>query len=113
MRRLCVPMLLATLSAGVAQAASFDCRAARTPDERAVCADRALNDQDVRMAQLYGIVPRTVPMGGREVLQRRQAAWLVQRGSCGASRRCIAAAYDQRLAELEHAMRRVYERGPF
>ena len=49
--------------AGSAGAASFDCRKARTADEKAICAERALNDKDVRMNELYGINRRTLAMG--------------------------------------------------
>jgi uncharacterized protein len=34
-------------------AASFDCSEAETADEKAVCVDRKLNDEDVEMAVLY------------------------------------------------------------
>ena len=50
--------------AGSASAASFNCAKARTADEKAICAERALNDKDVRMNELYGINKRTLAMGG-------------------------------------------------
>ncbi|MDB5454652.1 MAG: hypothetical protein JWP92_237, partial [Caulobacter sp.] len=76
------PLLLAlalTFAAGAAQAASFDCDKARGPDERAVCADRSLNDKDVKMSVLYDINRHTLAMGGRGALQDAQQAWLRER----------------------------------
>ncbi|HFJ2168641.1 TPA: hypothetical protein ACGTUS_002203 [Salmonella enterica] len=43
----CLSLLL--MASGVS-AASFDCRQAKLPDEKAICADRHLNDLDVEMA---------------------------------------------------------------
>eukprot|EP01030_Chromulinospumella_sphaerica_P023143 gene23143-23155_t len=56
-----------------ASAASFDCRRAATATERTICANLGLNDRDVQMAQLYGIVRRLVPMGTRGAIMDRQA----------------------------------------
>jgi uncharacterized protein len=44
--------LLMTAGWQPAAAASFDCSKAETADEKAVCADRKLNDEDVAMAVL-------------------------------------------------------------
>lgn len=102
------------LGAGAASAASFDCNKARTPDEKAICADRALNDQDVRMAQLYDIVRHLVPMGTRGAIMDEQSVWLRQRRTCGANRGCIARAYVRRIAQLNRVLEtRVYPNGPF
>ena len=102
------------LSAGAASAASFDCNKARTADEKAICADRSLNDQDVRMAQLYDIVRHLVPMGTRGAIMDEQTVWLRQRRTCGASRACIARSYATRIAQLNRVLEtRVYVNGPF
>jgi uncharacterized protein len=50
-------------------AASFDCAKARTADEKAICANCALNDKDVKMSVLYDINKRTLAMGGRGALR--------------------------------------------
>ena len=116
MRRLILAVLLAgmvSLGALPAAAASFDCAKARKPDERAICADRALNDQDVRVDQLYDITRHLVPMGGRGAIMDEQRAWLKARQTCGANRACLARSYDQRLGELNSVMERVYSQGPF
>ncbi len=102
------------LAAGAAGAASFDCNKARAPDEKAICNDRALNDQDVRMSLLYDITRRLVPMGSRDAIQDDQKAWLQNRRGCGADRACLARSYRSRVDALTAVLeRRVYPNGPF
>ncbi len=112
MRRLITALVLAA-AATPAAAASFDCGKARAADERAICANRALNDQDVRVDQLYGITRHLVPMGGRGAIMDDQRAWLKSRHACGANQACLARSYDRRLGELNQVMERVYRQGPF
>jgi uncharacterized protein len=102
-----------TALGGAAQAASFDCNRARTADEKAICANRPLNDKDVRMVLLFDITQRLVPMGSRDAIRDSQRAWLVQRRTCGASLACLNTAYDRRIAALNRVMDRVYSAGPF
>lgn len=113
--RALIPLLALGLACatGSASAASFDCRKARAPDEKAICAERSLNDKDVRMDVLYGINRHTLAMGGRGALQDQQRDWLRERRACGASKACIGRLYDRRLAELERSMERIYSNGPF
>ncbi|PVM72940.1 lysozyme inhibitor LprI family protein [Caulobacter radicis] len=112
--RLSIAVALVSLGfAGAAHAASFDCAKARRADEKAICADRTLNDKDVRMALLYDINKRTMGMGARGALMDGQQAWLNDRAGCKANRMCLARAYDRRLGELERSMERIYRAGPF
>ncbi|MEH0197335.1 hypothetical protein V7S57_18260 [Caulobacter sp. CCNWLY153] len=112
--RLSIAVALVSLGfAGAAHAASFDCAKARRADEKAICADRTLNDKDVRMAVLYDINKRTMGMGARGALMDGQQAWLNDRAGCKANRTCLARAYDRRLGELERSMERIYRAGPF
>ena len=116
MRRLISALLLtAVCAAGAAPAAaaSFDCRKARTADETAICANRDLNDQDVRLDQLYGITRHLVPMGGRGAIMDDQRDWLQARKRCGANQSCLAKSYDGRIRQLNTVMDRVYSQGPF
>ena len=105
--------LAPALAPALAQAASFDCAKARTADEKAICANRSLNDKDVRMAQLYEINRKTLAMGGRGALEDRQREWLRDRRTCGGRRVCLNRSYDQRLGELERGLDRIYRAGPF
>lgn len=116
MRRLIAAFVLtAVCAAGAmpAAAASFDCRKARTADEKAICANRDLNDQDVRMDQLYGITRHLVPMGGRGAIMDDQRDWLQARKRCGGNQTCLARSYDNRIRQLNTVMDRVYSQGPF
>ncbi len=48
-----------------AGAASFDCAKAEAADEKAVCADQQLNNEDVEMAVLYTQLKPLLGMGAR------------------------------------------------
>ncbi|MBC7669006.1 lysozyme inhibitor LprI family protein [Caulobacter sp. DWR2-3-1b2] len=116
--RLVLTALALTLVAGtalpsVAGAASFNCAKARTADEKAICANLALNDKDVRMSVLYDINRKTLAMGGRGSLEDAQRQWLRDRRTCGANRACLNRAYDRRLSDLDRSMERIYTNGPF
>ena len=111
--RLALLAMAATVTAGAAQAASFNCDRARTADELTICATLKLNDQDVRLAQLYDISQHLVAMGGRGAIQDAQQEWLRKRRACGADRTCLARTYTRRLAELNQVLERVYRQGPF
>ncbi len=96
-------MLVAAMvfvASGSAQAASFDCARARAADERAICNDRRLNDQDVRMATWLDALRQTQLMGGNGAMRDDQRAWLAQRRTCGGDRMCLARAYDRRVDAL-------------
>lgn len=104
----------APLVGDTARAASFDCTRARAADERAICGNRALEDRDVELATLYGLILRVVPMGSRDAIRDDQTAWLARRGRCGASVVCIRRSYDGRIAELRTIFeQRVVRNGPF
>lgn len=105
-------IFLAIAPAG--HAASFDCEKAATADEKAICADRVLNDKDVTMALLYSIDRRFMGMGARGALMDDQSAWLKSRRACGAGRECLNALYDQRIGVLRIFIdEKVVTRGPF
>jgi uncharacterized protein len=105
------------LIAGVgsmAQAASYDCNKARLASEKTVCANRDLNDRDVKMATTFNIISHAIPMGGRDHLIAEQVIWLKQRNGCGSSVSCIANAYQNRQKQLDQMLQdRVFSHGPF
>jgi uncharacterized protein len=100
MRRLLVLIAAMTFGAAPAKAASFACARAHAPDERTICADRSLNDQDVRMATWLDVLSRIQLMGANGAMRDEQRAWLTRRHLCGADRICLARAYDRRLGDL-------------
>jgi len=83
---------------------SFNCSAAQTAVEQAICADPMLAAKDMRMALLYE------QAGGSRYrpVDERQWRWLAAREACGRVPRavleaCIARTYDARIAELSGA----------
>ncbi len=97
-----------------ASAASFDCRKAASQTELTICANLSLNDRDVQMAQLFGIVRKLVPMGTRAAILDRQVVWVRERNRCGGDRNCLGRSYDKRIRELNRVLeQRVYPQGPF
>jgi uncharacterized protein len=105
--------LTALAAASGVHAASFDCAKAALPDEKAVCANLALNDQDVRMGLLYQLTPGLVAMGQRGDLQDGQVQFLKDRKACGANVPCIATLYRKRIAVMMAIMTTVAQNGPF
>jgi uncharacterized protein len=98
---LALAVLAFMLSGWSAEAASFDCDAKELkPDEKVICANRALNDADVRMATTFELLSGLLAMGARGTLQDEQTAWLKKREECKADAACIKAAYDERLKQF-------------
>lgn len=114
MRRIGVAALVAaSLAASAVHAASFNCTRARTADEKAICADRVLNDKDVRMALLFDVSRHFLAMGRRGALEDAQTEWLKGRRACGANKQCLNGAYDHRIATLQGVIDEVATHGPF
>lgn len=107
-------LALAGVLPGAAGAASFDCARAATADEKAVCASRLLNDRDVELALRFTQMMGLVPMGGQDLLQRDQTAWLDQRRACADDGDCLLRLYDERILRLRELFeQRVAAQGPF
>ena len=85
-----------------AQAASFDCdKPDLAADETSICANRDLNDMDVKMVTTFELITGLLPMGNRGVVQDDQVAWLSKRQACKADLACLRSAYDERMAQLK------------
>ena len=95
------------------QAASFDCAKAESADEKAICADRTLDDADVEMAVLYTQLKPLLAVSTQENLEGAQVAWLKRRTACGGDRACLSKAYADRLGQLRGAFEELAKRGPF
>ena len=85
-----------------AEAASFNCAKASTPDEIAICVTPALSELDVQMAALYG-VRMQIPMlmGAKGAAKDEQRAFLAVRAGGGSNALCIQSVYQQRIAMLQ------------
>lgn len=111
---LLVTLAVAAGLASQAKAASYDCTKSRLATEKTICANRGLNDRDVKMATTFNIISHAVPMGGRDHLIDEQVIWLKQRNGCGSSVSCIANAYQNRQNQLDQMLQdRVFSHGPF
>ncbi len=104
---------LAACFATTVDAASFDCTKARALDEKAICADRTLNDLDVKMSVMLKIGEGFVAMGQRGAIQDDQIAWLKARHACRADRMCLRQSYDKRIATLQAVIDNAASHGPF
>ena len=82
---------------------SFDCGAARTRGEVAVCADGGLASLDRQMAAQFGRAVASADPGERALLERTRSRFLSYRDSCR-SNACIADAYRGRIREIGDIM---------
>lgn len=104
--------LLLTVAWQPSKAASFDCSKAEAADEKTICADRQLNDDDVEMAVLYKQLQPLLGMGARGDMEDEQAAWLKRRATCGTDRACLGKAYQDRVQQLRSGFEALAKRGP-
>ncbi|KJF74047.1 lysozyme inhibitor LprI family protein [Agrobacterium arsenijevicii] len=102
-------IILAASSLGSpASAASFDCtKPDLAPDEKAICDNRALNDQDVKMVTTFDILTQLMAMGARDTLRDEQSKWLKKRQECSADVACITSAYEERMKRLGEAFQSI------
>ena len=90
-----------------AEAASFDCARATTPDELAVCRTPDLSSLDSEMGALFSAYQQ-MPLGAMGALNARREdaqAFLRTRGACGGDVECLRGAYRTRLANLRENIR--------
>lgn len=87
-------------AASPALAASFDCKAARSPMEVAICSDDELSALDERMSQAYRALLASPEQSSAEV-KASQRAWLKEgRRRCEPREdivSCLKSAYEERL----------------
>jgi uncharacterized protein len=88
------------LPLSVAQAQSFNCRAAYQPDEVLICQSARLSALDQRMSSLYFRLRNQLFGSDRRALEAEQARWLRSRHGCGRDFRCIERHYERRIAQL-------------
>lgn len=106
-------MIFLSLLYSQVQAASYVCEQAETVTEKTICADRSLNDADVKMATTYRIVRKLVPMGTRGVIQDQQVKWLQLRDQCQDNVNCLTEVYKMRQQKLDLYLNAIYQKGPF
>jgi len=78
----------------VQNGASFDCGAAATQTEVAICSSAVLSELDGKLSTVYGLTK------DQPQVATSQREWLKERDSCGSSAICIEKAYTDRLSVL-------------
>lgn len=103
--RLLIPFVVCSVLAGTggsAAAASFDCKKARTPAEKLICATPALSKADEELGRQYKAA-RAATMDTKG-LRDAQQRWVRKRDLC-ADAACMLAAYERRIPELRATAR--------
>ena len=93
---------VASLLATTANAQSFNCRYAKSPDEILICQDARLSALDVEMSNLYFGLRNSLGGYRRANLDASQRQWLYGRMSCGRDYGCVYNAYTRRIAVLQN-----------
>lgn len=97
-----VVLSLAAMNAGEAEAASFNCKKAKSKVDKLICATPELSKADDELGKLYKAAMEAYSdaHGDGKDLRAAQAAWLKRyRNTCGDAA-CMLAAYQRRNAEL-------------
>lgn len=83
------------------QAASFDCKKARSTVEKLICSDAALSRLDDDLARAYRGSLKDAP--GKETLRSQQMEWLTKTRDACKDRECLVKAYYDRIVQLDQA----------
>ena len=84
-----------------AHAASFDCKLAKSPREKAICADPKLSAADSALAAKYEKLRRTLSPKSFSAILADQREWLRLLGC--SEKACLLQAYEERAEELHMA----------
>jgi uncharacterized protein len=90
-----------------AHAASFDCKRAATPTERAICADPKLSSLDDRAIGGYTASVEALGLSDDErdpmaaLLLKGHEEWAAARNRCGGATNCLLQQYLRRVAVLD------------
>ncbi|CAD6107553.1 lysozyme inhibitor LprI family protein [Escherichia coli] len=95
-----ISTLLLTISCA-GSAASFDCHRATGTDEKAICTDQRLSEQDTEMAIKYHWLKGLAGMGVAGEMEDTQRTWLKKRQTCGSDSACLRTLYRQRIQALD------------
>ena len=81
-------------AAGTVHAASFDCKKAKAPIEKAICTDKDISALDEQLASKYKALLKTLDEAGKTVVKMEQKYWLKNtRGSAMAEPRIFFSQY--------------------
>ncbi|WP_366929712.1 lysozyme inhibitor LprI family protein [uncultured Thiodictyon sp.] len=82
------------------QSPSFNCAAATTQSESAICRDPGLCALDRDLAALYSTRRQGLPDASSKSLRDSQRRWLAERNKCGSDVGCLATRYRERIVWL-------------
>ena len=89
--------------AATANAASFNCAAAKTPTEHAICDNPQISTLDEQTAGLYfRIISSGAPASLVSQVKSSQVNFLAQRNTCGAGYNCLISAYTSQIMYLKN-----------
>lgn len=92
----------AVLLAGNGDAASFNCDAAATATEKAICGDDKLSSLDDQTTGIYyTIIGASPPAATLSAVKSAQTKFLDKRDSCGADLNCLVDAYTSQIMYLK------------
>jgi len=94
----------AVLAATGAQAASFDCKKARSEDEKAICANPELSKLDEDLAAAFKSTSGLMSGDTKRIaiFRKDQAEWVKERGRCGGTASCLKSEYVRRIRWLSN-----------
>lgn len=94
---------LALLTAGGAQAASFNCAHAFLPAEETICGNANLNKLDEQTAGMYFlIVGSGAPQTTITEVKASQSKFIAERNACGTDVNCLVDAYTDQMMYLKN-----------
>lgn len=97
-------LVTACAVAAGAQAASFDCKKARSEEEKAVCASPELSKLDEDMAAAYKATLALMAGDNKRIalFRKDQVDWVKERGRCGDTVPCLKDEYARRIRWLSN-----------
>src|SRR5256885_24266 len=93
-------LLIASAFDAPAGAQSFDCRNARSADEKAICQDSQLGELDKQLADVYDRAGGKLSKQERAEFENHETALVNARRRCGENVGCIEQSYRNRVQEL-------------
>ncbi len=92
--------------AAMASGAGIDCARARSPSEKAICADPSLLDLDARLARRFARLVR-LRSDRRPDISAAQKTWLAGHEACGSDTSCLNNSLYRRLGELDASLKSI------
>lgn len=103
MRTIVLSAAVIGLGTSAGHAASFNCAAAKTPTEHAICDNPQISTLDEQTAGLYfRIISSGAPAATVSQVKTSEVNFLAQRNACGAGYDCLISAYTSQIMYLKN-----------